>query len=153
MTTGRTALLPIATAAGGTVAVVLRWRAAVLAQLRSDAVLVARLGAAERIMRRPRRLGPARPLVTYFDFGTRPDPTVPLLDRSLQVDVWAVEEAEAQQIGAEVARVLHNRPVSVPGTLRGVYAQLIADRDEVDAEGNQARVVQEYRMLAYDLTT
>lgn len=133
-------------------AVLTELRTALVSRLRGDATLVGLLaGDSGRIVRRPALIPPVRPLVTYLDFGTRPDPTVPLLDWTVQLDVWARDVDEAEPIAQRLGELLDNRPVSVTGVLRGLYLQLIADRDEVVGEADLARRTQEYRLLAYDL--
>jgi hypothetical protein len=126
-------------------------RTELVSRLRGDAQLVGLLGGADRVVRRPSVIPPVRPLLTYFDFGTRPDATVPLLDWTVQVDIWDVDVDAAEVIAQRVGELLDNRPFSVDGVLKGVYLQLISDRDEVIGEADQARRIQEYRLLAYDL--
>lgn len=132
-------------------AVATRLRRALVSRLQNDPQLAGALGGATRIFHRPRLMPPERPVLTYFDFGARPDPTVPLLDRTIQVDVWGAELDQAEQIAAHVKRLLHNQPLSVGGVVQGVYLQLVSDRDDIAEEGDLARKTQEYRLLAYEL--
>lgn len=126
-------------------------RRALAERLRGDAALVALVGGGDRIVRRPSVLPPVRPLVTFFEFGTRPDPTAPLLDWTVQLDVWARDVEEAEPIAQRLGELLDQRPLSADGVLRGMVCQLVADRDEVVEDGDLARRTQEYRLLGYDL--
>lgn len=131
-------------------------RGVVVGRLRADDDLVAALADdPQRIMRRPRTLPAVKPLVTYFDFGGRPDATVPWLDRTWQFDVWATDVDVADEIGEHLKRLLdpspRGNPPQVPGLVKSCLFRLIRDADDVVGNGDLARLTQEYRLLAYDL--
>jgi len=135
-------------------AVLTRLREAFVARLRGDHALVDMLaGDSDRIVRRPRLIPvQPRPLVTYFDFGTRPDATVPLEDMTWQVDIWGRDPDENERIAERVKALLHKKPLQVPGYVRGRYFQLVRNWDRVEEDGDLIQTGREFRLLAYGRT-
>lgn len=101
---------------------------------------------------RPRREAEiAVPSVTFFDFGVRPDNMVPLLDRTIQFDVWAETLETAEEIAHRLRQVLDLKPFDVGGDeARPVFLRLLTDRDMFEEDGDVAHKVLEFRLLAYD---
>jgi len=126
-------------------------RQAIVKALRDDGTLTTLLGGANRIYRRMRKQPPEARQVTYFDFGVRPDPTVPLRDRTFQIDVWDTVPERAANIADRIEAILDNQPMGEVGggTARVVYMQLVSDNDVVADEGDLVRVMLEFRVLAY----
>lgn len=118
----------------------------------NDSELTGLLGG-RRVFFRPRAEEIELPAVTYFDFGTRPDATVPFLDRTYQLDVWERRLDVAERIAQRIKVLLHNKPFArLPGgEAKVVYLQLVADRDDIAEEGDIVRKTLEFRLLAYDL--
>jgi Protein of unknown function (DUF3168) len=133
-------------------------RAAFFAKMATDAVLAGLLGSDDRIVYRPQRAPEVYPAVSFLDFGAWPDPTVPLTDRTFQVDVWATYADEAERIADRIARLIDFRaarqygmqPIAMNpaiGRITGCF--LTDDRDDVADEGDTARKTLGFRLLAY----
>ena len=126
-------------------------RQAIVKVLRDDSQLTTLLGGANRIYHRMRKRPPEARQVTYFDFGVRPDPTVPLRDRTFQIDVWDTVPERAANVADRIEALLDNKPMGTvgEGAARVVYLQLVSDNDVVADEGDLVRAILEFRVLAY----
>jgi hypothetical protein len=133
-------------------------RAAFFAKMATDPILVGLLGNDDRIVYRPQRAPELYPAVSFLDFGAWPDPTVPLTDRTFQVDVWATYADEAERIADRIARLVDFRaahqygmqPIAMDpaiGRITGCF--LTDDRDDIADEGDTARKTLGFRLLAY----
>lgn len=132
-------------------------RMAVVKRLREDTTLTTLLGGSgasgTRIFRRLRMQKVEPRSVTYFDFGSRPDQTVPLRDRLFQFDVWDTDEDRAGEVADRLETLLDGQPFGVlPGGEMSVqYLGLVRDSDGVVDDGDLFRATSEYRVLAYRL--
>ena len=126
-------------------------REALYTKLSGDAALTTLLGGAN-IFYRPRKAVISVPSVTYFDFGTKPDPLVPLMDRTIQLDIWERSTEKAEEIAFRIRQLLDLKNLVLPGLeARPVYLHWQADRDIPEEEGDIAHKTVEYRLLAYEL--
>jgi hypothetical protein len=128
-------------------------REAVVARLKARGDLVDLLGAADRIAWRNRRQAVTVPSLTYLDFGARPDPTVPLLERTYQFDVWTALKTLGSRIAHEVVLALDGQPMGMlPGGQANVWFFGLEDqRDEPADDADVARTMLQFRVLAYRL--
>lgn len=132
-------------------------RGEMVSRLRADSDLTTLLGGTNRVIRRQKRTAIEARTVTYIDFGSRPDATVPMLDRVIQVDVWDTDPVRAEEIAERIDAVLDGKPFGVvtdeddENVVNVVYLGLTGDRDGVIEDGDFERVTREYRMLAYKL--
>lgn len=129
-------------------------RQAIVKKLRDDTELTTLLGGANRIYHRARKQPVAARTVTYSDFGTRPDPTVPLRDRTFRIDVWDTSPERAANVAARIEDVLDGQaPGFLPDdTANVVYMGLVRDSDVVADDGDLVRATVEFRVIAYKLT-
>jgi len=127
-------------------------RVAVVGVLRGSAELMSNLeNDPLRIARRIRKANiDPLPLVTYLDFGSKPDPTVPLTDRIFQFDVWAEDPSI---IAAIIISLLDGKPMGMlpGGEANIVYLGMIDDRDDPVDEGDYERKMLTFSLLAYRL--
>jgi hypothetical protein len=100
---------------------------------------------------RPTRRPIALPAVTFFDSGTRTDPTVPLSDRNLQLNIWARSDLDqAEAIADRVEQLLDHQPLILPGEEGQVaYIALTADVDAPMDDADVVRKTLTFRVLAY----
>jgi hypothetical protein len=126
-------------------------RKGIMSVLSADAPLIALVGT--NLAFRPRRALTAFPALTFFDFGTVPDPLAPLLDRTYQFDGWGVTLADAEAVRERVRVVLDRRPALITAMaavgirVRAFYWTSDSTLPEQDAEVEHT--VSEYRCLAY----
>lgn len=126
-------------------------RAAFAQRMATDLTLVTLLGGA-RVYYRPMKKEVEVPSVTYFDFGMRPDNRVPLIDRTVQVDIWETQVLRAEKISDRVQRLFDLQPLPLPTLEARVdFVRLTADRDEVLDDGRVVRKSLDFRVLAYAL--
>lgn len=133
-------------------------RAAIVAKLQEDAALIA-LFAPEAVVvaYRPTRRFIQLPLITFFDTGTKADDSVPLWDRSIQIDVWTHGDLDlAEAIAARVADLLDHQPLgpSTSGVFTGDtgrvdYLSLEADHNATEEEADLTRVTLLFKAILY----
>lgn len=129
-------------------------RETLVARLRASSALTTLLGGAERIIHRYARRTLEANLLTYFDFGSRPDATVPLRDWTFQLDAWTTTLAEGAEIMKAVEDVLDVRGGLgvLPGDVVKVdYLGLTGGRDEPVEDGDLSHSIRTFRVLAYRL--
>lgn len=134
-------------------------RQAVVKRLRDDTALSTLLGGSNRIFHRLRKQPMEARSVSYFDFGVKPDWTVPLRDRRFQLDVWDTSPERAANVADRVEAVLDPEGkgrggalgIVGEGTANVVHIGLVEDGDVVEDDGDLVRVTLEYRVLAYKL--
>lgn len=107
-----------------------------------------------RIVYRPRKSLTEFPAITFYDFGSRPDlkADIPLLDRTVTIDVWSKTLDEAEAIAEAVLVRLQGGTNIVPLALpeaRVRYFALQSDIDIPEEDGEVVRKTLEYRCLAY----
>ena len=134
-------------------------RQTIVKRLRDDAALAALLGGPNRIFHRMRKQPMEARSVSYFDFGRKPDRTVPLRDRTFQLDVWDTSPERAANVADRIEAVLDPEGkgrgaafgVVGGGTANIVYIGLIRDSDVVADDGDLVKATLEYQVLAYKL--
>jgi len=133
-------------------------REAIVQTIRNDSVLTSLLGTDNfRVVYRPAKIPERYPVVSFFDFGTRPDAQVPLMDRTIQFDVWGQTLDQAERIAERLeqlfdfpeARRRGVAPWSVGMGLRVEQSLLTTDRNDVLDDGDTTRKTLEFRVLAY----
>lgn len=91
----------------------------------------------------------AVPGITFFDFGNRPDATVPLHNRRMQVDLWHTNANTIEEMAIRVDQVLRAaQPIT--HALFAAHLRLLSDRDNLVPEGFITRKTLEYVILAYE---
>jgi Protein of unknown function (DUF3168) len=123
-------------------------RKAVRTALRADPYVMAKVGG--RVFYRPRRALSEFPCITFFDFVSRPDQTVPLFDGTMQVDCWAAESQLTTELADRVVQVLAPRRLALPPRVGLRLFGLVANRDEVTDDATISRRLLEFRLLYYD---
>jgi len=135
-------------------------RQAIVKRLRDDSALTTLLGGSNRIFHRMRKQPMEARSVSYFDFGRKPDHTVPLRDRTFQLDVWDTSPERAANIADRIEAIMDPEGkgrgsalgIVGGGTANVVYIGLISDSDVVADDGDLVRATLEYRVLAYKLS-
>jgi len=99
--------------------------------------------------------------VSYFDFGRKPDPGVPLRDKVFQIDVWDNSPERAANIASRIETLFdpdgRGSGLGLVGgdsgqeTANVVYIGLISDSDVVEDEGDLVRATLQFRVMAYKL--
>jgi hypothetical protein len=126
-------------------------RKGIMQVLAGDAELVALVGT--NLALRPRRALTSFPALTFFDFGSQPDPTVPLLDRVYQFDGWAATLSDAEKVRDRVRVMLDRQPhlaaVMEPTGIRVRAFYWTTDTFLSEQDAEVEHTVSEYRCLAY----
>lgn len=140
---------PVETASGGDWLTL--FREALSARLDGDATLQALLGGPDRVFHRMVKKVIEPRTVTYFDLWERIDFTVPLMRGTVQIDVWDTRMDRAQQMAAQIDRLLDGRPFGVIGRANVAFLGLSRASDEAALEGEISRTMREYSTAVYNL--
>jgi len=132
------------------------FRKAFVEKLAADASLVAMTGNASPARYRPTRsiglLDATKPaVITFFDTGSVPDDTVPLLDRQVQVDVHSIGGLDlAERIATRVEVLMREYPTLAMGEGFVAFMSLRSDLDNVgDEDGDLERKTLIFQALIY----
>lgn len=129
------------------------FRRTLLRRLKADTLLQGYLGDNANnplaIIYRMARETVAVPGIAFFDFGTRPDATVPLHNRRMQVDLWHTDADLVEEMAVRADQVLREAG-PVTHALFAAHLRLLSDRDNLVPEGSLTRKTLEYVILAYE---
>lgn len=100
---------------------------------------------------RPTRRAMTLPRITFFDFGERADETVPLWDRSLQLDFWSGDLDVAEAMAQRALELLDHDGLTLAGDV-GLTARIhvTSDLDATLEDADLARKTVRVRLMAYD---
>lgn len=111
---------------------------------------VADAGGLPALRTRPTRRPFALPALSMFDYGDSADLTVPLFDRSYNVDVWATDLDQAESIAKRLEDLLDHQPLALAGDEGQVaFLQLVSDRDQPMDDAEYVRKTLVFRTLVY----
>ena len=118
-----------------------------------DATLIALLDGQPRVFYLRVRVPAERPAVTFFDFGDRPDSTVPYHVRTLAIDIWADDFEKAEAIASRIRFLLDHQPIPIPSGLWVINNIFFENEREAPLEeGDIVQKSLEFRFSAYDVT-
>lgn len=131
------------------------YRKIIRAILVGDATILALLGGKPNVFylrSRDLQVPTTESTITYFDVGDRPDVTVPLHDRTLQIDIWTQDVETADSLAARIRALLDGKPPLVPsGEWNVAFLYFVGEREAPLEEGDIVNKTLEFRMAAYEL--
>ena len=126
-------------------------RTALVAKLNADPYFASLVP--QGVTYRPTRAPVDLPAVVFRDSGVRADNVVPLHDRALYFDVFAVDLDPCEALATIVNGLLDNQALALPGDQAQVaYMSLRGDEDQADYDADVVRKMLTYRLLVYDFS-